>query len=92
METTSVVSSVVENNQHILLIVKLLASAFVVSVGSFAAAIAQGKITQKACESLAAGNQNAEPGINRVFFLGIIFVETCALYCVILAMIFLFLI
>lgn len=90
METTSVVSAVVDNNQHIILIAKLISSALVVSVGSFAAAIAQGKITQKTCESLAVGNQNAEAGIKRTFFFGIVFVETCALYCMILAMIFIF--
>lgn len=90
MEPTQVVTTIVDNNQHILLIVKLIASAFVVSVGSFAAAIAQGKIAEKACESLAIGNQAAENGIKSVFFYGLVFVETCALYCLILAMIFLF--
>ena len=90
METTQVVTTLVDNGQHILLIVKLLTSAFVVSVGSFAAAIAQGRIAEKACESLAAGNQAAENGIKSVFFYGLVFVETCALYCLILAMIFLF--
>lgn len=90
MEANQVVTTVIDNGQHILLIVKLVASAFVVSAGSFAAAIAQGRIAEKACESLAVGNQTAENGIKSVFFYGLVFVETCALYCLILAMIFLF--
>jgi F0F1-type ATP synthase membrane subunit c/vacuolar-type H+-ATPase subunit K len=90
MEATQTITTVVDNGQHILLIVKLIASAFVVSIGSFSAAIAQGRIAQKACESLAVANQAAESGIKSVFFYGLVFVETCALYCLILAMIFLF--
>lgn len=90
METTQIVTTAIDNGQNILLIVKLIASAFVVSAGSFAAAIAQGKIAEKACESLANANQAAENGIKSVFFYGLVFVETCALYCLILAMIFLF--
>ncbi len=90
MEPTQVITTIIDNNQHILLIIKIIASAFVVSAGSFAAAIAQGKIAEKACESLSVGNQTAENGIKSVFFYGLVFVETCALYCLILAMIFLF--
>ena len=89
METTQIATAVI-NNQEILLIAKLVASAFVVSAGSFAAALAQGRIAEKACESLSVANQAAESGIKSVFFYGIVFVETCALYCLILAMIFLF--
>jgi F0F1-type ATP synthase membrane subunit c/vacuolar-type H+-ATPase subunit K len=90
MESSQIVTTVVDNGQHLLLIVKLIVSAFVVSVGSFAAALAQGRIAEKACESLATANQTAENGIKSVFFYGLVFVETCALYCLILAMIFLF--
>lgn len=90
MEPVSVVQTAVDNNQHIILIVKIAASAFVVACGSLAAAIAQGKIAAKACEGIASGNSTAEEGIRRIFFFGVVFVETCAIYCVLLAMIFLF--
>lgn len=90
MDSVSVVQTAVDNNQHIILIVKIIAAASVVACGSFAAAIAQGKIAAKACEGIASGTEKSEEGIRRVFFFGVVFVETCAIYCVLLAMIFLF--
>ena len=90
METTQIIQETVNNTAYILLIVKIVAAVFVVSVGTFAAAIAQGNIAQKACESLSKCSEVAEKGIRNVFFTGIMFVETCALYCVIVAFVILF--
>jgi F0F1-type ATP synthase membrane subunit c/vacuolar-type H+-ATPase subunit K len=90
METTQIVQETINNSTYIILIVKIIAAVFVVSIGTFAAAIAQGNIAQKACESLSKANEVAEKGIRSVFFTGIMFVETCALYCVIIAFVILF--
>jgi F0F1-type ATP synthase membrane subunit c/vacuolar-type H+-ATPase subunit K len=92
MEPVSIVQNAVDNHQHIILIVKIVSSAVVVACGSFAAAIAQGKIASKACEGMAASNEHSAPGIRQIFIFGVVMVETCAIYCVLLALIFLFLI
>lgn len=89
METQQIATAALNNSAYLVLITKYLAATLVVSVGSVAAAIAQGNIAAKACESLAQ-NEKAESAIRGTFLLGIVFVETCALYCVILAMIFVF--
>jgi F-type H+-transporting ATPase subunit c len=89
METQQVINTVINNSAFILTVTKYIAATIILAVGTVAAAIAQGKIAAKACESLAQ-NEKAETSIRSTFFLGVLFVETCALYCFILSMIFVF--
>lgn len=65
------------------------AAAIVMSVGALGACISQGKISSKTCESISA-NPSAEKSIRSVFFTGMIFVETSAIYCLIISLILIF--
>lgn len=85
METTHIVQQAINNNSHLILMVKIIAGVLVVSVGTFSAAIAQGNIAQKACESLSKADETAQKSIRSVFLAGVMLVETCALYCLIVA-------
>ena len=87
METIETTQAVIQNAPDILFMTKIICATLVVSMGTFASALAQGKIAQAACESIAKGSEAAEKSIRNVFFYGIVFVETCALYCLILALI-----
>lgn len=78
-----------ENVINYLEIVKYVSAALLVGVGSVGVAISQGKIAQKACESLAQ-NEAAEKGIRGIFTMGMFLVEASAVYCLLIALILLF--
>jgi F-type H+-transporting ATPase subunit c len=86
METAETTQAIIQNAPNIALITKIICATLVVSTGTFASAFSQGRIAQAACESIAKGNEAAAKSIRSVFFYGIVFVETCALYCLILAL------
>lgn len=89
MEIQQVANTVLNNSAFLLMATKYISATMILAVGTVAAALAQGKIAAKACESLAQ-NEKADAAIRSTFFLGVLFVETCALYCFILSMIFVF--
>jgi F-type H+-transporting ATPase subunit c len=62
-----------------------IGAALVMAVGAVGSSMAQGKISAKACESLAQ-NPNAEKSIRTIFFTGIIAIETSAIYCLLIAL------
>jgi len=81
---------ITQNYENLVQISKYLGAVIVMSCGAIGACIGQSKIASKACESLAS-NENAEKQIRATFFWGMIFVETAGIYCLLLALILIFL-
>jgi F-type H+-transporting ATPase subunit c len=70
----------------LIIIAKYIAAALVMGFGAIGASIAQAKIAEKSCESIAQ-NTSAEKSIKFIFGAGIIAVETSAIYCLLIAII-----
>lgn len=66
-------------------VAQYIGAALVMAVGAVGSSIAQGRISAKACESLAQ-NPEAEKAIKNIFFVGIIAIETSAIYCLLIAL------
>ena len=78
-----------ENVIDYLEIVKYLSAALLVAIGSIGVAKSQGGIAEKACESLAQ-NPAAEKGIRSIFTMAMFLVEASAVYCLLIALMLLF--
>lgn len=62
----------------------VLGAAFIMGLGSIGPAIGQGLIGMKACENVGKYPENSG-NIRTAMFISLGFVETCALYCLVIA-------
>ena len=88
---SELINSTINNIDIYLTIAKYIGATIVMSMGALGACLAQGKIASKACESIAS-NINAEKSIKTTFFIGMVFVETSAIYCLLIAIVLLFIV
>ena len=66
-----------------------IAAAIVMSIGSLGPALGQGLIGMKACENIGKYPENAN-NIRNAMIIALALVETCALYCLLIALALLF--
>jgi F-type H+-transporting ATPase subunit c len=89
MEHIETAVNCVSQAQSYIIIAKYIGAALVMGLGAIGASTSQGRIAGKTCESIAQ-NINAEKSIKSIFFIGMIFVETSAIYCLLISLILLF--
>lgn len=86
---TGLTNNVIQNFEAYILITKYIGATLVMALGAIGVSIAQGKIAGKACDAIAQ-NPSVEKPIKSTFFIGMVFVETSAIYCLMIAIILLF--
>ena len=75
-----------ENALSYIKIAQYVAAAIVMGLGALGACLAQAKVASKACECIAQ-NPTVEKEIKNIFFSGLLFIETSAIYCLVISII-----
>jgi len=73
----------------IVAIVSVVAAAFTISIGTIAPALAEGRGLEQALRAIAQQPDESNT-ITRTLFVGIALVESCAIYCLVIALIIIF--
>ena len=77
------------DNQTLIAVVSIITAGFTTTFGTMFPALGEGRAVSKALNSLAQ-QPDAAPTITRTLFVGLAMIESTAIYCFVLSMIFVF--